>query len=589
MHAVGVAVAMPSQMAGTLAAQRCARGDRHRRGGALPRTNTGVPPDYGRRPSKQERAPSTRPVLGCGRGGRLRDLGSDGYVRAIAATSTGGAYVSNGDFVTAFDPTGAQTAQWPSTYENLSLSGIAVSPTTGHVFVAEQNYREVIELTPGLTEVRRWPATVSTPWGLAADAAGDLYASSPFTYPYVVTKFHPDGTQVGSFVPGGELMALSVVGSHLWGGGFSEVQRIDLAKPVAALSRDKAPRTTQNVTFDARNSYLPFASITRCQFDLDGDGSYETDNGGCTAARRFDDSGTFTVRVRVTGSTGGTDEAAVTVPVTASSAALSAPSQVLTGATAAFDASGSALPDASIERYDWDLDGDGSFETSTGTSPRVDRSYGTPGGVDVGVRVTRVGGVVDTTSAHVTVFPAPPGGPIGVSINNGAVFTKDPNVRLNLVWPAFTDSALVANDGGFAGARSVSVAPSMTWHLTQSGPERLPKTVYLRYGGTTQTFQDDIILDQTPPTVVATAPATALSAAAGSVRRRTVIVRVTAKDKTSGIARLQLGTTRKAKLTIKRNATTIKAKGFTPRYVRAQDRAGNWSKWRAIAKRTKKS
>jgi hypothetical protein len=41
-------------------------------------------------------------------------------------------------------------------------------------------------------------------------------------------------------------------------------------------------------------------------------------------------------------------------------------------------------------------------------------------------------------------------GPIGVPINNAAVFSNDHNMHLNLVRPAFTGSAVLANDGGLA-------------------------------------------------------------------------------------------------------------------------------------------
>ena len=94
--------------------------------------------------------------------------------------------------------------------------------------------------------------------------------------------------------------------------------------------------------------------------------------------------------------------------------------------------------------------------------------------------------------------PTPPRGPIGVSINEGAKYTDDRHVTVNVVWPLGAPTATLSNDGGFREARTLPVSSRIAWTLDSSGPERLPKTLYVRFGGT-QTFQDDIILDQTNP------------------------------------------------------------------------------------------
>jgi hypothetical protein len=39
----------------------------------------------------------------------------------------------------------------------------------------------------------------------------------------------------------------------------------------------------------------------------------------------------------------------------------------------------------------------------------------------------------------------------------------------------------VANDGGFAAGLPSPVVKELSWNLDSSGPERLPKTVYLRF------------------------------------------------------------------------------------------------------------
>ena len=45
------------------------------------------------------------------------------------------------------------------------------------------------------------------------------------------------------------------------------------------------------------------------------------------------------------------------------------PNPVTTNAQVNFDASASSDPDGTIVKYEWDLDGNGSYETNTGTTP----------------------------------------------------------------------------------------------------------------------------------------------------------------------------------------------------------------------------
>ncbi|MGI9538724.1 MAG: lysyl oxidase family protein, partial [Miltoncostaeaceae bacterium] len=62
--------------------------------------------------------------------------------------------------------------------------------------------------------------------------------------------------------------------------------------------------------------------------------------------------------------------------------------------------------DGFIVSREWDLDGDGAFDDSTGNI--VSRSYGSAGDVTVGLRITDDDGNVATTTRAVTVVPAPP-------------------------------------------------------------------------------------------------------------------------------------------------------------------------------------
>ena len=128
--------------------------------------------------------------------------------------------------------------------------------------------------------------------------------------------------------------------------------------------------------------------------------------------------------------------------------------------------------------------------------------------------------------------------------------------------------------------------------LQSAGPERLPKTVYVRFAGpggiSPITFTDDIILDQTPPVLSgasltgASASRATATAAARTLRRFTLLLR--ARDNVSGVGKLQLATTstrHPGKLQKYTSKLTFRATS-PPRYVRVRDRAGNFSKWRQI-------
>lgn len=195
------------------------------------------------------------------------------------------------------------------------------------------------------------------------------------------------------------------------------------------------------------------------------------------------------------------------------------------------------------------------------------------------------------TTTKVQVHPASAPGLIGVSINAGAQFTNRPEVDLVVRWPIFVDYIIASNDGGFSSASTTPISSHVPWTLDSSGPERLPKTVYLRFDQSTQTFQDDIILDQTPPEITEAGEddhntggdraglpryARASSAVKSSIK-------LTAADNASGVRKVQFAVDRSAPSTPVAYSTRLAVPG-SPRWVRVQDGAGNWSAWRAIAR-----
>jgi 6-phosphogluconolactonase (cycloisomerase 2 family) len=213
-------------------------------------------------------------------------------------------------------------------------------------------------------------------------------------------------------------------------------------------------------------------------------------------------------------------------------------------------------------------DGPG-FSPPTGT--------GTPGGPG-------------STGGTGSTGPAPPPGPTGVSINDGARYTNNRRVDISVVWPAGAAALSIANDGGFKAAQTLPVAKSIPWKLDSSGPERLPKTIYVRFGASSQTFTDDIILDQTKPTVssaavvdAGVAASSAAVAQAAAAETPTYRVRIRAKDATSGVAKVQFARNKKHPSSLRKFARTTRYKAArAPKYLRVQDRAGNFSRWRSV-------
>lgn len=161
--------------------------------------------------------------------------------------------------------------------------------------------------------------------------------------------------------------------------------------------------------------------------------------------------------------------------------------------------------------YEWDLDTDPDFEVDQGLDYQTfDASMSGEGDRHIRLRVTNTElGISSIVSKPIRVMKAPLPGLTGISINNGEQYTNDPNVTVNLRWPIGYDGYFMSNDGGFNGAFGQAVEHTVPWTLDSSGPERLPKTVYVKYGRleweqpANVTYTDDIILDQTAPDVPA--------------------------------------------------------------------------------------
>jgi hypothetical protein len=475
--------------------------------------------------------------------------------------------------------------------------GIAIAPN-GDVFISQREPGGVFKLESGGTLTPVFGA--SFPESFVIDGAGNFFVIDE----HGVAKFDPAGHLLGQWkVSGGAGIDLDSLGRVflttpssrpvLASGGT--VYRLDSRDETPAVSLTATPSdyplATQLITFDASGTEPPrLGTITKYEWDLNGDGSFETDGGTSpTIGHRFLEVGTQTPSVRVTGSTGLSATKSVTLNIGFPDSPLNAfPSTVLTGNSVMLDARGFIIPLSETERFQWDLNNDGVIDVDTGTTPTLEHTFTTRQHAVVAVYVTRSGGRVDTNSAAVDVRLAPPAGEPGVSINDGAFATNDRHVTLTLTWPAYSETAIASNDGGFgdgAGTHVFEVERHVPWTLPRAGADRLPRTVYVRYRPTDggATYTDDIVLDEGLPFVSSARAAHRVLRVIGTDYNtgiRTIVVKRPGAK--TPLKTLQLGSSRS--LGRRHVSTKIRLpRGLNRAYVRAVDVAGNRSRWRRIS------
>lgn len=155
------------------------------------------------------------------------------------------------------------------------------------------------------------------------------------------------------------------------------------------------------ITLDGRSSNDPDGTIVNYAWDFDGDGQFD-DAVGATPTFATTESGNFDIGLRVTDNTGATstDTTSITITNVSPTADAGGSYQAEVGDNLLMSASNSFDPGQDIVRYDWDLNGDGSYE-STGETVAFDTS--TAGITTVGLRVTDQDGDSDTTTTSVEV------------------------------------------------------------------------------------------------------------------------------------------------------------------------------------------
>lgn len=189
--------------------------------------------------------------------------------------------------------------------------------------------------------------------------------------------------------------------------GASRVKIVNLVLHRAPSPRIAAGRTValpgDTITLNGAGS-TDDGSITKHEWDLDGNGTFDTT--GPTAATSFGGVGTHTVRLRVTDDKNATATSTLAIRIHRQPTADIAVRPVTPGVgqLATLDGAPSE-DDGSITRYQWDLDGNGSFETDGGATPTIGTRFATAGPATVRLRVTDNDGVTADTTRTVEVAP----------------------------------------------------------------------------------------------------------------------------------------------------------------------------------------
>jgi len=177
--------------------------------------------------------------------------------------------------------------------------------------------------------------------------------------------------------------------------------------PVAALAASPVSGAAPlEVVLDASGSSDADGTVAAYRWDFDGDG--QVDLAGSSAAATYTyEAGTWHAAVVVVDDDG-QFSAPATVEVRASdppSAVAVVPRHAKAETVVTFDGSGSTDPNDDIVAWEWDLDGDGTFETSgavvTKTFPN-----GLPMNYPWAFRVTDAAGVAEVTGGTIKVTPS---------------------------------------------------------------------------------------------------------------------------------------------------------------------------------------
>jgi len=188
---------------------------------------------------------------------------------------------------------------------------------------------------------------------------------------------------------------------------------------VIKTDKDNGPIPLE-VSFDGSESVNPDGTISKYEWDFDGDG--KIDATGLTAKHTFEKAGLYKTALKITSSTGGI--AVVNKEIMAGSSdvegvisVLGDPTEFLKDTSYIFKADKSASKSSTIEKYEWDF-GDG---TKTETGKTVSHTFKKEGTFEVALTVTDKAGSIGEGKKIINI-----GTPKGTP---KAVISTDPKLK----------------------------------------------------------------------------------------------------------------------------------------------------------------
>jgi YD repeat-containing protein len=291
------------------------------------------------------------------------------------------------------------------------------------------------------------------------------------------------------------------------------------ATPSAAFAGDE-------VSFDALATTDPDGTIAKYEWDLDGNGTFETDTATtASASKTYAAPATLTTRLRVTDDHGNVRETTrpLSIVTRAPSASFTAtPGTVAKNATVGLDATASAATTGrTITAYAWDLDGNGSFETDTGTTPTASASFAAAGTKTIGLQVTDSAADVTTTTRTVTVTNVLPTATFIVSNASPAI---GQTVNFDATGSADSDGAVTSFqwdlDGNGTFETNTGTTPTTSKAYTSGGAVSVKLRVTDNEGGTTDLAKTVTVPSppsSTPPPPTSSTPPPQQSAPAPAI------------------------------------------------------------------------